>query len=66
VIFSRAVVALVNVVSILLTPESGTMANAAFTTIRITLTAVAPTESVAVNVSKYVPAGKVAATLRIA
>jgi hypothetical protein len=37
---------------------------AALTTMVITLIAVAPKESVAVKVSKYVPAGKVPATLR--
>jgi hypothetical protein len=64
VTLSRAEVALVKVVSNDVDPVEGTIAMAALTTMVITLIAVAPKESVAVKVSKYVPAGKFPATLR--
>jgi hypothetical protein len=51
VILSLAVVARVNVVSKVDDPVAGTIASAAFTTMVITLKAVAPKESVAVRVS---------------
>jgi hypothetical protein len=49
--FSLAVVALVKVVSKVVDPDAGTIAMAALTMMVITLEAVAPNESVAVNVS---------------